>query len=257
MAVPALTVITPVYNNNEYISLCIENVLAQQCPHVEHLIIDGGSADGTVETIRKAAARYPHVRWVSEPDKGQSDAMNKGIGLAQSRVIGFLNADDYYEPGTLNRVCTIFSALPNNSFAVGNCRIWQSETTFDLNTPSDLRFVSLAKKKSVHPYNPAAYFYHKTLHDEVGMYDLEDHYSMDLDFILRVVRRAHCYYFDEVWGNMRLRPGSKTFEDNRHGQAMKRMKETMKRNWDKAPIWLKWRYNLLPYFHKFSENIFK
>ncbi|MDJ1471647.1 glycosyltransferase family 2 protein [Cytophagaceae bacterium DM2B3-1] len=253
---PLLSIITPVFNSKEFIHLCIQNVVQQNCSSLEHIIVDGGSTDGTVEIIRDLAKEYSHIRWISEKDKGQSDAMNKGIELANGSVIGFLNADDYYEPEVLNRVCELFQTLPKNSFAVANCRIWQTEDSFHLNEPKDLRFISLVKKKSVHPYNPVAYFYHKALHKKAGLYDINDHYSMDIDFILRVVRKAHCYYFNEIWGNMRFLPGSKTFEDNQQGQAIKRLKDVLKKHWDLAPFWIKWKYNITPYIHKLTGNLF-
>ena len=96
-----ISIITPVYNGKRFIEFCIKNVIDQKCPNMEHIIVDGGSTDGTVEIIQRYAERYKHIRWVSEKDKGQSDAMNKGIRLAEGNIIGILNADDYYEPNVL------------------------------------------------------------------------------------------------------------------------------------------------------------
>ena len=93
-----LSVITPVFNGIRFIESCILNVIEQGCCEVEHLIIDGGSSDGTVEIVSRYAERYRHIRWVSEQDEGQSHAMNKGIAMARGTIIGFLNVDDYYEP---------------------------------------------------------------------------------------------------------------------------------------------------------------
>ena len=97
-----LSVITPVFNNVTYISVAIENYLSQQCAYSELLIMDGGSTDGTKEVIAQYAKDFPSIRWVSEKDKGQSDAMNKGIGLAKGKYISFLNVDDYYSEGCLD-----------------------------------------------------------------------------------------------------------------------------------------------------------
>ena len=77
-----LSIITPVYNSERFIATCIEAVIKQDCVKLEHIIIDGGSTDQTVPIIRQYADRYPHIRWQSEPDRGQSDAMNKGIAMA-------------------------------------------------------------------------------------------------------------------------------------------------------------------------------
>jgi glycosyltransferase involved in cell wall biosynthesis len=93
-----LSVITPVYNSERFIESCVRSVVEQNCPDVEHLIIDGGSTDRTMEIVKSYADLHPHIRWLSEKDKGQSDAMNKGLRLARGSLIGFLNADDFYEP---------------------------------------------------------------------------------------------------------------------------------------------------------------
>jgi glycosyltransferase involved in cell wall biosynthesis len=101
---PMISVITPVYNGDRFIESCIRMVIDQACSEAEHLIIDGGSSDRTVEIVQQYADRYPHIRWVSEPDAGQSDAMNKGIEMAKGDIIAMLNVDDYYEPNVLNRI---------------------------------------------------------------------------------------------------------------------------------------------------------
>jgi glycosyltransferase involved in cell wall biosynthesis len=93
-----ISIITPVFNGEKFIASCIKNVIGQNCPYAEHIIIDGASTDSTASIVKTFADRYPHIRWVSEKDRGQSDAMNKGIALAQGTILGFLNVDDYYEP---------------------------------------------------------------------------------------------------------------------------------------------------------------
>ena len=103
-----LSIITPVFNGIRFIESCIINVIEQNCRGLEHIIIDGGSSDGTVDVIRAYAKRYGHIKWISEKDKGQSDAMNKGIRMAQGDILGFLNVDDFYEPNVLCRIIEYF-----------------------------------------------------------------------------------------------------------------------------------------------------
>ena len=78
-----LSIITPVYNGEKFIQACVENVIEQKCPDIEHIILDGCSSDNTVNIIKSYADKYPHINWVSEKDNGQSDAMNKGIAIAK------------------------------------------------------------------------------------------------------------------------------------------------------------------------------
>src|SRR5215212_5805406 len=124
---PILSIITAVYNGEKFISGCIESVVAQNCAGVEHVIVDGGSSDRTVEILRERARVHPYLRWISEPDRGQSDALNKGIGLARAEYIGILNADDFYEPGALSCVAEMIKNLPGPRFIVGACNILTTE----------------------------------------------------------------------------------------------------------------------------------
>jgi glycosyltransferase involved in cell wall biosynthesis len=226
-----ISVITPVYNGDRFIASCIQAVIQQNCSPVEHLIIDGGSTDRTVAIIQQYAAQYPHIRWVSERDRGQSDAMNKGIALAKGDIIAILNVDDYYEPDVLNRVRRIFQTLPAPSLLVGNCRVWDTAGNCQfINQPRKLQFTDLLLGPKINPFplNPSAYFYHKSLHDRIGFYSLKEHYTMDVDFLLRAVQVAQVQYVDQLWGNFRNIEGTKTIEDNRNGLSAKRIDRLMR-----------------------------
>jgi glycosyltransferase involved in cell wall biosynthesis len=226
-----LSIITPVYNGDKFIQACIENVIKQQCPDVEHIILDGCSSDSTVAIIKSYADKYPHIRWVSEKDDGQSDAMNKGIAIAKGNVIGFLNVDDYYEANVLNKVINIFGGLPEPSLLVGNCNIWSNEgKLLYINKPAKLKLHQLLLGYDINPWpvNPSAYFYHKSLHEEVGLYNVDEHYALDVDFILRAVQGAHIKYVNEIWGNYRLLVGTKTVSDQKNGVSYKRTKDILK-----------------------------
>src|SRR6266404_322755 len=105
---PRISVITPVLNKAAYIERCFQSMDQQSYNSFEHIIIDGGSQDGTVELINNYASKRPNVIWISKQDRGQSHAMNRGLRLAQGDIIGFLNADDYYEPEILMTVSGAF-----------------------------------------------------------------------------------------------------------------------------------------------------
>lgn len=215
-----LSIITPVYNGEAFIEKCIQNVIAQNCDDLEHIILDGGSKDQTIEIIKRYAEQYSYIRWVSEQDRGQSDAMNKGIQMAKGEILGILNVDDYYEPNVLNRITEIFKDLTVPSFVTGNCNVWNdSGEIMEVNKPKDLRFLSLVSWSSPIPYNPSAYFYHKILHDVIGLYDLNEHYAMDLDFILKTIQEANLVYVDELWGNYRQIEGTKTVSSGNENKA--------------------------------------
>lgn len=242
-----ISIITPVFNGEKFIESCIQTVIDQNCLEVEHIIVDGNSTDNTVNIIQKYAAQYKHIRWISEIDRGQSDAMNKGVAIANGEVISFLNVDDYYEPDVLNRISSQFKTLPEPSFLVGNCNIWNSSgEIIDINQPKKLRLVDLVLGLNVNPFpcNPCAYFYHRSLHDLVGYYEIEDHHAMDLDFILRCVQVANMQYINETWGNYRRIEGTKTFIDMESGNADQRTLQLL-RKYRKQLNWLEWNQLIL------------
>ena len=221
-----LSIITPVFNGIRFIEACIRNVIDQQCPGVEHIIIDGGSTDGTAAVIERYASEYRHIRWLSEPDRGQSDAMNKGIALAVGEIVGFLNVDDYYELDVLNRIVERFSSLTEPALLVGNCNIWDDHgSLLTVNRPSGISYFNLLKGdyETSFPMNPSAYFYHKSLHGRIGLYDVDEHFSMDVHFIYKAVQQARVVYVDELWGNYRFLKGTKTYMDDRSGQNQVRV----------------------------------
>lgn len=203
-----ISIITPVYNGEKYIEACIKAVINQNCPDVEHIIVDGASTDKTVEIIKLYADIYPHIRWISEKDNGQSDAMNKGIAMAKGEIISFLNVDDFYQSNVLNRVLEIFPSLPVPSILVGNCNVWDAKDKLAyVCKPRNFRLSSMLQglKATNYPTNPSAYFYNSCLHQQVGLYNVDEHYAMDLDFLIRAVQVAKVKYVNETWGNwMRL-----------------------------------------------------
>ena len=233
-----LSIITPVFNGVRFIEFCIRNVIEQNCPHVEHIIIDGGSTDGTAEIIQRYGERYPHIRFLSEKDRGQSDAMNKGVGMASGEILGFLNVDDYYEPGTLNDVVALFENLPEPTLLVGNCNVWDDDGALvHVNKPARIGLLLLLMQYiQAFPANPSAYFYHASLHSRIGLFDPDDHYAMDVHFIFKALRTAKVTYVDKLWGNYRYLTGTKTYNDVTSGQNSIRVLQIIRRYRDEAPL---------------------
>lgn len=174
-----ISIITPCYNASAWIERAIQSVLQQDHPDWEHIIIDGKSTDGTLDVL----AKYPHLRVVSEPDKGQSDAMNKGIRLVQGDVIGFLNADDYYFPGAFKAVANAFKN--NVSFVLGNVLVKSQRLGNDfLNTPRvTLEGMMRHWEPNAFCYNPVGYFYRTEIQHQCP-FNVENYASMDLEFLL-------------------------------------------------------------------------
>ena len=209
-----ISVITPVYNGERFIESCLRSVVEQNCPDVEHIVMDGGSKDRTIEIVKEYADRHPHIRWVSEKDKGQSDAMNKGLRLARGSLLGFLNADDFYEPGALAAAHEILKTLPEPSILIGNCNVIDDTgKLLWLNKPDTRYYQLLQVWRFKMPNNPSSYFYHRSLHDKIGEFDVDDHYVMDYDFLLKAFRASKVVYVDKTFGNYRM------YADNKTSQA--------------------------------------
>jgi glycosyltransferase involved in cell wall biosynthesis len=253
-----ISVITPVYNGEKYIEDCIKVVVDQNCPNIEHIIIDGGSTDATVDIIKKCTQSYSHIRWISEKDRGQSDAMNKGIAMAKGNIIAILNVDDFYELGVLNLVSKIFENLPEPSLLVGNCNILDDNNNLKrINRPKRLKITDLLVGYNINPFpfNPSAYFYHKSLHEKVGLYEVDEHYAMDVDFLLKAVQVADVKYVDEIWGNYRQISGTKTVNDINSGQNAIRLRQLMQKYLQKLPIHKQWIVAVKREYYKAEKRL--
>lgn len=109
MTAPLISIVTPSYNQAEFIESLLESIIEQEYPNVEHIVVDGGSTDGTVDILREYEEKY-NLRWISEPDDGIPDALNKGIEMATGEWIGFQSSDDYYLPEAFSRYEEIMSS---------------------------------------------------------------------------------------------------------------------------------------------------
>ena len=187
-ALPKISVITPCFNSIHTIRDTIESVRRQEYPNLEHIVVDGGSKDGTVDLIKE----YPHLRWLSEKDEGHYHAMNKGIGLATGELVNILNADDCFRAGALQAVGEAFVAHPEWDGCFGDIvyvdgagqEIYRrEEAKFDYDV---LRFSGVCNV--IHQ----TLFVRRALHERLGLYKHQEFLnSCDFDFILEL-GRAKC-----------------------------------------------------------------
>ena len=117
---PKISIVTPSLNQGQFIKRTILSVLKQGCHNIEYIVMDGGSTDNTVEILKKYEDR---LIWKSEPDRGQSHAINKGFRMATGEIIGWLNSDDTYEPDALKTVIQFFSEHPEIDLIYGDCNM--------------------------------------------------------------------------------------------------------------------------------------
>lgn len=186
---PVISVVTPSLNQGRYIEETIRSVLTQDYPHYEHIVVDGGSTDQT----RSILERYPHLRWVSEADGGQTVAINKGIRMSTGRVVAYLCADDLYREGALRAVAEVFEADPTTALVAGDSEVIDDQGRAYGHYRARLeRFEDLLRywqwgKTFCLPQ--AAVFLRREVLDEVGWFDETFDLAMDYEMWLRVAAR--------------------------------------------------------------------
>ena len=202
---PLISVITPVLDGERFIEDAIESVLVQQYPRFEHVVVDGGSSDGTVEILK----RYKHLKWISEPDRGQSDAMNKGFEQSRGDVVVYLNADDYFEPDAFRAVMPHLRS--GAQFVVGRVRVVREGAPAFIDDPK-VELAEMLRWWEPHalPCNAAGYFYLREVQEAVGGFNVANHATMDIEFLLEAALRFRFTKIDDVLGTFRMLPGTKT-----------------------------------------------
>ncbi len=195
-ALPLISVITPALNAAAHIETAILSVLQQDYPRFEHIVVDGGSQDATVGILQ----RYPHVRYISEPDQGQADAMNKGFARSRGDAIVYCNSDDHFLPGAFHAVAPLLAR--GAVFVVGAIEVVNDDGTTWVNDPKHT-FADMLRHWEPHafPVNPVAYFYQREVQVSVGGFNPENRLAMDLEFLLDAAR---AYPFTKLSPGTRL-----------------------------------------------------
>lgn len=208
---PKITVITPSFNQVEFIEQTIESVLDQAYPNLEYIVMDGGSTDGTIKVLERYTGR---LRWTSERDRGQSHAINKGLRMATGDVVAFLNSDDTYEPEALIKVGTFFAEHPTATWLTGRCRIIDDTSTEVRRAITHyknlwLRLNSYRILLVLDYVSQPATFWRREVIETVGLFDETLHYAMDYDYSLRVGQVFRLWVLDEYLAAYRIHPSSK------------------------------------------------
>jgi glycosyltransferase involved in cell wall biosynthesis len=221
---PRITIITPSLNQAPYLDQTIRSVLGQDYPHLEHIIIDGGSTDGSVDIIRKYQSRIAY--WVSEKDQGQAHAINKGLERATGDIIGYLNSDDYYLDGALARVADCFSRDPDVDLLHGRCRVVdQDGMKVGERTGSITRYDEILDLWDVwwnrrHFVQPEV-FWTKRISDSIGPFREDLFWVMDYDYWLRILAAGgRVGFIDAELAAFRLQPNQKSTQPERTAEEL-------------------------------------
>jgi glycosyltransferase involved in cell wall biosynthesis len=206
---PAISVITPSYNQAEFLEQTMRSVLLQQYPKLDYRVMDGGSTDGSVDLIR----RYePWLSgWASERDRGQAHAINKGIQQSTGEVICWLNSDDYFLPGALLKVGATFAAQPDAAALAGHClKVYgDGRPAVLLEGRYETRRRLLEFWRGYQMHQPAI-FWRRSVLDQVGLLDESLHLILDFDYWARISRRFDFVNVDYVFAACNYHDAAKT-----------------------------------------------
>lgn len=223
---PLISVITPSFNQGRFLGDCIQSVCEQRYPRFEHIVIDNCSTDGT----RAVVHQHPHVTLIREPDRGQSDAVNKGLARARGEIIAWINADDYYLPGAFDAAVR---ALASDAVVAGRVQMVE----YDGAVRSEFRphFTGLDHLVEfwAHPYGlcqPGVIF-RRSVVDAVGPLRTDLHYAMDYEFWLRVASRFSVRVIDAVLAAYRLHDASKTTLQRHYTGFFEEMERVSRPRW--------------------------
>ncbi|MEJ5961331.1 glycosyltransferase family 2 protein [Pedobacter immunditicola] len=206
MKSPKISIVSPSFNQGQFIEDAILSVLNQQYENFEHIIIDGGSTDNTIDILMK----YPHLIWISEKDEGQSDAINKGFNRATGDIIGWLNTDDYYLEGSFRKIA--------ENFKLYECDIVYGDVQFvDKNKKFTRKGMSRIPIKWLiffHCYiHSAAFFFKREVLDKGIRIDPKIHITMDKDFFANIFYTGFKFkYIHETLTSFRWHENNKSLD---------------------------------------------
>jgi glycosyltransferase involved in cell wall biosynthesis len=210
---PLVTIITPSFNQGRYLEETIQSVLNQDYPNIEYIIIDGGSSDGSLEIIKKYANSL--AGWVSEPDRGQTDAINKGFSQAHGEILAWINSDDTYLPSAVSEAVEFLNAHPDTGLVYGDADLIDESGDVIGKFPARQTDYKRLRRGYVHIPQQAAFF-RAALWREVGPLDPDFYFAMDYDLWVRIAKRSPIHYYPRLWANFRLhKTGKSVVSDDR------------------------------------------
>lgn len=207
-----LSIITPSYNQSDFIEQNIKSVSAQANDDIEHIIVDGGSDDGTIDIIKKYEDKY-NLRWVSESDRGQTHALNKGIQMASGDWIGWQNSDDYYSQSAFDIFRQTRKDHPTADAIYGDLVIVDEEGNQIAQQFMTRPSTFIQRHWSLFASNQSL-FIRRSVFDEISYLDEELQYTMDAELTWKLLTQEYeLVHVPETIGVFRVQPNAKTYQD--------------------------------------------
>ena len=207
MTASLVSILTPSFNQSRYLEATIQSVLSQDYPRLEYIIVDGGSTDDSVGLIKKYSERL--AWWVSEKDRGQTDAINKGFARATGDILAWINSDDTYEPGAIAEAVAFMQAHPEIGLVYGQANFINEKGNAIGRFPAARTEYRRLRQGYVHIPQQSAFF-RGDLWRKVGPLDTSFYFAMDYDLWVRLARLAPVCYVPRLWANFRLHASGKS-----------------------------------------------
>jgi glycosyltransferase involved in cell wall biosynthesis len=248
---PLISIITPSFNQSDYLEMSMLSVLNQDYPALEYIVVDGNSTDGSQEIIKKYANRL--AWWVSESDKGQAHAFNKGLEHASGKYIGWLNSDDLYLEGAVSEAIELLESNPEVAFVYGDVQaIDQLGKITNIMRYGDWNLNDLMQFKII---GQPAVFMRRELLESTGGLDSSYHFLLDHHLWLRLASQAPIKYSRKLWAAARFHATAKNVAHvAEFGREAYRLVEWMENNQALNKIFLANHYKILAGAHRMNAR---
>lgn len=240
MHTPRITVVTPSYQQGRFLERTIRSVVEQGYADLEYFVVDGGSTDGSVEIITRYAKQL--AWWVSEKDRGQSHAINKGFERSTGDILCWLNSDDYLAPGALHRVAEAFGDAKAPRAIAGDCvRLFEDGRAPVLHQGRTMTLGDLLKYWNPYPMHQPSVFWTRAVYERVGAVREDLHLIMDFDYWLRIAAVCPFEYVARVLSYSHYHSAAKTADDFR--EYTREREEYARAQWARQSLALQLRLN--------------
>ncbi len=219
---PLVSIITPSFNQSRFLEAAMQSVLTQDYPRIEYIVVDGGSTDDSASIIKKHESRI--AWWVSEKDKGQTDAINKGFNRANGEILAWLNSDDTYNAGAISAAVKYLTENPEVALVYSDCDYINEDGESIGQFPAAQTDIRKLRRGYIHIPQQTMFFRAKYW-KELGPLDPSFYFAMDYDLWTRIAAKAPIKYISgQTWANFRIHTNSKTnVNDERGWQEMLRV----------------------------------
>lgn len=206
VVLPRITIVTPSFNQAEFLEAALASVHGQAYPNLEHIVIDGGSTDGSVEILERFASRLSHLQ--IGHDRGQTDALIQGFSRATGDILAWLNSDDLLVPGALGEVAAYFTSHPEDSFVFGDS-VWIDRVGRVVKRKREMPFIRSVWLRTYDYIPQPSAFWRRSLYEDVGGLDPSFDLAMDADLFARMSERTRLRHVPRIWSHMRAHAGQK------------------------------------------------